>query len=169
MAASFTYSICGKSHEGLPTDYAYHLPDDVWAIPEQERGARAQWSSDLCQFGNRFFIRCILFVPFTERPGVFGWGVWAEVPEAAFHRYLQVYEHDAAGEPEVTGVLANKVPAYPQIVGAPVLIQFGSGTDRPTVRFQPGAAHAFAREQAHGISEARYHEVLVSTGTISGP
>ena len=169
MAASFTCSICGKAHEGLPTDYAYRLPDDVWAIPEQEREAHAQWSSDLCQYGNRFFIRCILFVPFTERLGEFGWGVWAEVPEAVFQRYLQVYEHDATGEPEATGVLANKVPAYPQIVGVPVRIQFRSSTERPTLRFPPGAGHVFAREQGQGINEARYHEVLISTGAISGP
>lgn len=169
MAASFTCSICGNAHEGLPTDYAYCLPDDVWAIPVQEREARAQWSADLCQLGSRFFIRCILFVPFTERPGEFGWGVWAEVSEAVFQRYLQVYEHDATGEPEATGVLANNVPAYPQLVGTPVLIQFGSSTERPTLRFPPSAVHMFAHEQGHGINEARYHEILVSTGAISGP
>lgn len=169
MAASFTCSICGQAHEGLPTDYAYRLPDDVCALPEQEREARAQWSSDLCQLDNRYFIRCILFVPFTERPGEFGWGVWAEVPEAVFQRYLHVYEHDAIGEPEATGVLANKVPAYPQIIGAPVLIQFRGSAERPTLRFPPDAGHVFAHEQDHGINEARYHEVLVSTGAISVP
>lgn len=169
MAASYTCSICGKSHGGLPTDYAYKLPDDVWAMPEQEREVHAKWSSDLCRLGNRFFIRCILFVPFTERAGEFGWGVWAEVSEPVFQRYLQVYEHDATGEPEATGLLANTAPAYPQVVGAPVLIKFGSSTERPSVRFPPSASHPFAHEQRNGINEARYHEVLVSTGAISGP
>ena len=169
MATSFSCSICGEPHEGLPTDYAYKLPDVVWAMPEQEREANARWNSDLCQLGSRFFIRCILFVPFTERAGKFGWGVWVEVPESVFQRYREVYDHDARGEPEATGSLANNVPAYSQVVGSPVLLRFGTSTERPSVWFPPGASHPFAREQRGGISEARYHEVLVSTGAISGP
>lgn len=168
MAAAFTCSICGGSHEGLPTDYAYRLPDDVWAMSGQECEVNAQWSSDLCQLGGRFFIRCILFVPFTERIGNFGWGVWVEVSKPVFQRYRAVYDRDATGEPEATGSLANEVPAYPQVIGSPVLIRFGASTERPSVWFPPGASHPFAREQRGGISEARYHEVLVSTGAISG-
>ena len=169
MKSRFVCSICGKSHKGLPTDFAYRLPDDVWAIPAQERDSRAKWTSDLCQFGKRFFIRCVLQIPFTERPDNYGWGVWVEVPKASFQRYVEIYDQDTTDEPEMVGLLANRVPVHPRSVGAQVQIHFGSAGQRPVVRFPSSARHAFAREQRAGISEARYHEILASTGMSVGP
>ena len=37
MAGEYVCSVCGKEHAGLPTDWAYKLPDDLWALPEPER------------------------------------------------------------------------------------------------------------------------------------
>jgi ribosomal protein L34E len=95
----FLCGICGKEHAGVPTDHAYKLPDIVWAIPEPERSARAKFSSDLCQLGERYFIRGVLHVPFSEAEGDFGWGVWAEVEWPVFERYLKLYDEDGSTEP----------------------------------------------------------------------
>lgn len=79
MNESFTCSICGQKHDGLLTDWAYKLPDEVWKIPEAERPEKARFNNDLCQFNDRNFIRCVLDVPLIETSANFGWGAWAEV------------------------------------------------------------------------------------------
>ena len=165
---SFICAICGKSHGGFPTDTSYTLPDDVWSLPVEERASKAKWTKDLCQLGERHFIRCFLPTPFTERAGSYGWGVWVEVESSAFERYLALYNHDARQEPKVSGHLANRVPVHEGSLGLPVLVQFESSTERPTVTFPFGSRHPFALEQEEGINEARFHKILVATGAIEG-
>ena len=84
MTASFICPTCGESHDGSPTEYGWQLPYDVWIIPASERQDRAKFSSDICQLGNRFFIRCLLKIPFNELPGHYGRGIWVEVAEPCF-------------------------------------------------------------------------------------
>jgi hypothetical protein len=142
------------------TDWAYKLPDDVWALPEAERSEKARFNDDLCQFGDRNFIRCVLEVPFTDAVGNFGWGAWAEVEWPTFERYLELYDEDGSTEPPRTGKLANNLPAYPGSLGAPVAIRFRDPTRRPSLFLKPNDVSALAREQRTGIDNARYHEIL---------
>jgi hypothetical protein len=118
--------MCGQHHDDLLTDQAYKLPDAVWAIPERDRAEKARFNSDLCQMGERYFIRCVLGVPFTESEGEFGWGAWAEVDWSTFERYLELYDEDGSGEPPKDGILANDLPPYPSSIGSPV--KFSSAT-----------------------------------------
>lgn len=160
MGERFTCSICGEEHQGPVTDWAYKLPDVVWAIPEDERAEKARFNSDLCQFGERYFIRCVLDVPFTNATGSFGWGAWAEVDSFTFERYLVVYDEDGSSEPVRAGVLANDLPAYPGSLGTPVNIQFQDATKRPSLYLNEEDGSRLALEQRAGIGEARYHEIL---------
>lgn len=164
LSDRFTCSICGEEHEGLITDWAYTLPDVVWAIPEAERKERARFNSDLCQFGERHFIRCVLSVPFVEAPGYFGWGSWAEVDRSTFERYLELYDEDGSTEPPHAGVLANRLSPYAGSLGAPVLIQFRDPENRPSLHLQQGDESPLAIEQRAGIDEIRYHEILKIIG-----
>jgi hypothetical protein len=107
MATSFYCPTCHGTHEGLPTDHAWQLPDEVWNIPVDERSRRAQFDSDLCQLGDRYFIRCVLKLPFNEQPDFFAWGIWVEVAEPDFQRYLQLYDQDGRGEPQIRAEIAN--------------------------------------------------------------
>lgn len=163
---SFVCAACGQTHPGLPMDSAFQLPDIVWAIPESERASRARWTTDLCQFGERYFIRCLLQVPFTARDGCYAWGAWAEVPWPTFKRYLDLYDKDATDEARVEGVLANDLPTYGGTIGLPVLLQFQTAKLRPTLHFAAGAQHQLGRETELGISDARLHEILVAHGHI---
>ena len=160
MPPHFVCSICGEEHDGLVTDWAYSLPDEVWAIPEPERSEQAHYDNDLCQFGDRFFIRCVLPVPFREAEGAYCWGAWAEAPRPTFDRYLELYDKDAGAEPMHAGTLANALPAYPGSVGTPVRIQFGDQTKRPTLHLREDDDCQLGREQRGGIDNARYHEIL---------
>jgi hypothetical protein len=160
VSDSFVCGICGQTHAGLPTDQGYQLPDEVWAIPKQERPQRAKFDADLCQFDDRLFIRCILYVPFTETDDAFGWGIWIEVEKWVFERYLSLYEVDGSGEPPHPGKLANALPGYNATFGMNALIQFGDRKDRPSVYFPSDDQSQLALEQRHGIDGSRYHEIL---------
>jgi hypothetical protein len=160
VSHSFVCSICGETHAGLQTDQSYQLPDVVWKIPEQERSKKAKFDADLCQYGERYFIRCILYVPFTETDGEFGWGIWVEVERSVFDRYLFLYEVDGSGEPRHPGKLANALPSYDNTLGLDVFIQFGEPELRPSVHLPSDDESQLAREQRHGIDGSRYHEIL---------
>lgn len=160
---SFVCSTCGDTHEGMPTDFGWQLPDDVWAIPEVERSARAKFDSDRCQLGERFFIRCILALPFTEQPGYYAWGVWVELRESDFWRYIELYDKDGREEPAIPGAIANAVPGYASTVGLPIQVQLQDEKSRPSVRVAD-AGHPLSVEQLAGISNQRYHDILASTG-----
>jgi hypothetical protein len=150
---------CGRTHEGLPTDRAYRLPDVVWAVPEAQRPMFARWTSDLCETRDgRFFIRCLLKVPFSEMPGYFGWGVWVQIDRSVFERYVALYDSDATGEPPAIGVLANHIPFYPDANGATAIVHFGSATQRPTLKIE--GSSTLAIDQRYGIDNGRYHAVL---------
>lgn len=160
MNDQFVCSICGKSHNGLTTDWAYSLPDEVWALSESERAARAKFDSDLCRFDDRHFIRCILPIPLIEQKGDFCWGAWAEVEESSFYRYLELYEVDGSDEPTHEGKLANALSVYGQTIGVPVIIQFGDPSKRPVLSTRPNDQSELARELRLGIGLARHHEIV---------
>ena len=160
MGDRFTCSICGEGHEGLATDWAYGLPDEVWEMPELERAEKARFNSDLCQLGERYFIRCVLDLPFTHARGSFGWGAWAEVDWPTFERYLELYDKDGTSEPARMGTLANELLAYPRSLGSPVLVQFRDQTKRPSLYMDQKDESSLAVEQRGGIDATRYHEIL---------
>ena len=160
----FTCPHCGKTHEGAPTDWGWTLPDEVWAIPEERRGAEARYNTDLCQWKERYFIRCLLPLPFTDREGYFGWGVWVEVAKEGFDAYLAVYDRDGSNAPPVQGTLANAVPGYSDSACCPVEIRFGPSDQRPLVSFPEHATSRLALEQREGIDAGRYHLILETIG-----
>jgi hypothetical protein len=157
---TFVCGECGKTHEGLPKDRGYQLPDDVWAIPKDERENKAKFTKDLCQLGDRYFIRCILKVPFVNSDEYFGWGLWAETDWSFFQRYLDLYEKDGSREPPHAGTIANRLPFYEDAFRARVLIQIAGPKDRPSLFFSPEAESILAADQRRGIGMARYHELL---------
>ncbi|HEX7969931.1 MAG TPA: DUF2199 domain-containing protein [Stellaceae bacterium] len=163
---SFACPQCGTTHAGFPKDYGYTLPDEVWAIPQGERALQAKFTRDLCRFGDRYFIRCLLAVPFVGADDYFGWGLWVETARSVFERYVALYNQDASAEPPYTATIANRPPLYADALGAEVLIQFGPSKERPTIYFPPGASSTLAAEQRQGIDPARYHEVLEAIGAM---
>lgn len=70
-------------------DVTFGLPDDIFALSEEQREVRTKTHSDLCSLDDkRYFIRGVVYVPVQELGTKFGWGVWAEVSEETFYRYL---------------------------------------------------------------------------------
>lgn len=160
MSDDFICSVCGIRHEGLITNRGYKLPDEVWSIPEAERSQRAKFDSDLCQLGERFFIRCVLLVPLSDCPDAFGWGVWAEVDWPTFERYLELYEADGSSEPSHRGLLANEIPGYPQSLGTYIDIRFGPASKRPSICLTSEDDSQLAEEQRRGMDHTRHLEII---------
>ena len=125
----------------------------------------AKWDSDLCEFGERYFIRALLALPFLEREGYFGWGLWVEVDWLVFERYLALYDEDATAERPYPALVANQPEGYDQVVGARASIQFGTATQRPTIVMPLDSGHQLAIDAA-GISSKRYHQILAQIGAV---
>lgn len=155
--------VCGDSHEGMPTNYGWAMPDELWEIPEAGRSSRAQFNSDCCQLDDRFFIRCVLALPLNEQSGFYAWGVWVEIEESDYLRYGQLYREDARSEPVFVGSIANVIPGYISTRGLAVEVQLQDAKRRPSVRVVNGS-HPLTMEQREGISHQRHHEILASIG-----
>jgi hypothetical protein len=168
MAQAFDCPTCGRRHEALSRDHGFTLPDEVWALSEDERESQARYSDDLCQWGDRFFILCILPVPLIGEDDYFGWGVWAEVEPEVFERYLDLYEEDGRDEPPLPCKLANRLEPYPGTsLGTRMLVQFQAPDERPTLILPEGDKSRLAQEQRDGIDSARHHELLGLTASPS--
>jgi len=105
-------------------------------------------------------------IPFLDREGYFGWGVWVEVDQNSFESYLNIYEKDGSNVPRVPGALANQVPGYSDLKDCKVELQFGPSDKRPMVYFAENALCELANEQRNGINALRYHEILESIGAV---
>ncbi len=163
---SFVCAQCGNIHAGLPKDQGYTLPDDVWAIPEVERKQQADWSTDLCNMGDRYFLRATLEVPFADSDDCFVWGVWAEVDAPTFKRYVEIYDKDGSNEPPASGKLANQIPTYEDATSERVTIVFGSPDERPKLTLASDSTYSLAIDQRRGIDRTRYHDILAAVGEI---
>lgn len=152
--------------EALPLslDWGFELPDEVFALSDADQADQVRYNDDLCQWGDRFFIRCILPVPLKEQDDYFGWGAWAEVEAEVFERYLELYEEDGREEPPHPARLANRLGPYPgTTLGTRVMIQFQTPDDRPTLTLLDSDKSRLAQEQRDGIDAARHREVLEVT------
>lgn len=168
----FRCGTCGKVHAGLPSDYACRLPDEVFAMSPTDRYLRTRMGASFCTVDEaRFFIRGVLYLPFTDQEGAFGWGLWAEVSEDDHNTCLAYDAADADGSevPPFSGKLANAFAGYRQTLGLPVEVQLGGIGKRPSFWLPSRSRHTLAREQARGISAARHHQLLEACGFFDLP
>jgi hypothetical protein len=146
----------------FPTDFGYTLPDVVWNIPAKARAKAARFTTDVCDYDGRFFIRGVLHIPFQDAEKLFSWGVWAEVDFSVFERYVALYEVDGSNEPPHPGTLAHELPAYPASLSLPLQIQFQRRIDRPTFTLAQEAPGRLPLDQRNGIEQARYRQILAA-------
>lgn len=157
---SWVCRVCGQSHDHLPTDFGWKLPDDIWALGQEVREEKLEWSTDDCFHEDRWFLRGVLQVPFNFGSGCWGWGVWAEVDQAVVHKLWALGDSDGSNEPREEGKLACAIPVFTDSLGLPLEVQFGPGDKRPLFFLPFHSPHPLALEQREGISESRYHEIV---------
>lgn len=157
---TFSCSVCGEGHEGLP-DLGMYAPDPYLAVPEEERAARTTFTPDRCTVlepdGMHYFIRGVIFIPVHRQAEPFGLGVWVS-------QSRENYERHAANEPmEPTfGWLVNRIAIYRQDTFLlKTRVHFEGGDLRPTIELEP-TDHRLSIEQREGISLARAWELVHS-------
>ena len=165
VAASYFCSTCGKEHPGLPTDWAYNLPDVVHSLSYVERYRRARHNSDLCTLDEaRHFIRGLLPLQINDSAQGFNWGIWAEVDRETHDVYVANFDGDMSKYPRGVGSIANEISVYGGTIGLGVAIQYNPDNSRPTFHFPDGVVHALALEQRSGITAKRQHDILQELG-----
>ncbi|HET6397706.1 MAG TPA: DUF2199 domain-containing protein [Pseudoxanthomonas sp.] len=161
----YVCSSCGKTHDGLPTDWGFKLPDEVFDLSYLDKYRRSRFNTDLCALDEkRFFIRGILVIPFTHQEGEFVWGVWAEVSKSVHDFYVDNYSNELAQGVKAEGTLANTIPGFSEITGLPLEIELQSAKSRPVFTFPDSADHELAMDQRDGIDHNRHHHFLELCG-----
>ncbi|MBD1865643.1 DUF2199 domain-containing protein [Trichocoleus desertorum] len=155
-------TICEQDHSDVPMDIAQPRPIDYYAIPPEARDERITITADLCCIDDkRYFLRGYMPIPVQDSPEVFGWGVWTEVEENSFYRYIELYEVDGTKEPPFPGLLSAALNCYqPSTYQLPLYVQLRGAQDRPLLSFPEQVQHPLAQEQRDGITMARVYEIL---------
>lgn len=168
-ARGFRCGTCGRVHPGLPTEWGFREPDEVFALPYMAKYLRTRINADLCTLDeSQYFLRAYLTLPLTDGGGEFGWGVWAEVSHDHHDVYAGQIVCEAEGEPptqyRLGGRLANAIPGYRTTLGVAVDVLLGGAGQRPSLWLPGRSRHTLSREQARGISAGRHHQLLEACG-----
>jgi hypothetical protein len=147
---------CGKTHPVSDSELTFGLPDEIFALPEEEREARCKVGSDIVLFdADRFFIRGLLPLNVAGRDVPYRLGVWAEVSGPVYERICDLWsdEHQDR-EPRMPGRLANHVPFHPDTTNLGLSIQLTGPKTRPEFYLEP-SENSLYTEQTRGIDEHR--------------
>jgi hypothetical protein len=106
---------------------------------------------DLRRSGVHFYLRGLLPVPLRDRPGAFVWGLWVRIDPPSALRYRHHLDGGAlpASSP---GVLANRLPGYPETRGLPVTLRYEPGPVRPGIELDR-VEHPLVRDQLLGLAD----------------
>lgn len=156
----FKCSFCGQTHDELP-EISYMRPAAYFELPQDQREERAGYTDDLCIIdGERFFIRGTLPLPIKDTDDQWSWGVWAEVFEVNYERYLDLWDAEEADEePPFWGRLSGGVKAYPDSDELEVNVYLQSGNQRPIFKVVP-EDHPLGIAQREGVTMEQIHSFI---------
>jgi len=156
----WTCGCCGKQFRGLPLDFAWHSPDQWFALPEEERWNRGRIDENLCKLDEEHFVRGVLEVSVLGIDDCYRWGLWVSVSKEDFRRVLDLWDAPIDGsEPPIPGRLCNNMAIYPTTFGLEVRMRLRDNNLRPTIELL-SPEHPLAIEQRNGISVHRVDEIF---------
>jgi hypothetical protein len=154
----YTCSVCGEYHDQLMLDIRLGLPDDVFALSDEERERATERGEDWCILHTgdpRFFTRALLEIPVPELETYFGYGVWAELDEAGFDRIRALWDDPSgADEPPFAARLANELAPYEATTGLRVLLRLRDVDLLPSAELTD-SGHDLVSDQRIGITAAQ--------------
>ncbi len=154
MAFIFKCATCEEMHRGMPS-FGAHEPAHYWSIPEAERAARCELTSDFARIDEHFFAHGCLEIPVHGTNEVFVWGVWVSLSEASAKQFLATY-HDARRSHvgPFFGWLNSSLAPYPETMNLKTQLHLRNDGLRPYIEVEP-TDHPLAVEQRNGISVER--------------
>jgi hypothetical protein len=155
---SFDCSVCGQTHDSLPTSFAFALPDFVNKMMPWDRESRCQMTEDWCVVDGRFFyIRGCLELPIKDSNERFVFGAWSTLSQEDFERTMEFWQHpDRQKEAPYIGSFANTVPLYPETRNLKTHIHTRKVGQRPLIKLESEiGAHPLVSEQKKGIDRER--------------
>ena len=149
-------TVCGRTHDKAESELYFQMPDEVYALSEEERDRRSKGNSDLWVLDEkRFYVRGLLPLPVAGRAKPYCIGVWALVSPQTFTRINELWSDPAqAGEPRLPGVLSNQIPFHAETTDLGLEIELTGPKTRPNFFLKP-IEHPLFAEQSRGIDEHR--------------
>lgn len=161
----YTCAVCGEYHDELLLDIRLGLPDDVFALSEEQRDRVAEQGDDWCILSGerpRFFTRALLEIPVPELETYFGYGLWAELDAAGFARIRELWDDPrGADEPPFAARIANELAPYEATTGLRVLIRLRDVDLLPAAELADDA-HTLVADQRDGITALRAQELAAT-------
>lgn len=114
-------------------DYGFQLPDEVFALPQDERRERLRGLSKVLVLdGARGFVRSLL--PVSLDHGSVRFGIWLEVPAEQADEAIRVWDAPAYTSLVFNGTVANLLaPWNDALLGATAIARPRSQNDLPFV------------------------------------
>ena len=150
---------CDEWHEGV-AHLSAEAPLYYYAIPQSERAARCDLTSDVCIVDDEFyFIRGIIEVAVEGLQDCFGWGVWVSLSEENFRQYMAHFEDASRAElGPYFGWLSAAIRGYPDTENLKTMAHIREPGCRPLIELEP-TEHPLAIEQRRGIDQRRLAEI----------
>lgn len=140
----------------LCRDIQMKLPDCLWQLDYLARYQAGRYNNDFATTEDgRRFIFGVIEISFTEEPGSFTWGVWAEVPRELHDKHLETFGSESAEGIHGEGRLANDIPGFEAAMGSLVRIELKADR-RPVITVLEGD---LGDMQARGMSLAEHIEL----------
>ena len=159
--SGFQCATCGQWHDELPMCFGPSAPDLWFGLPEAERAARAELSSDQCVIdGQYFFVLGRIVLPVVDSPESFVWLAWVSLSETNFARARELWNTPGRErEPAYFGWLQSALPYSPVTLNVKTNVHTKPVGERPEIELQP-TDHPLAIEQREGITLARVREIV---------
>jgi hypothetical protein len=152
---------CGQVHEGLALAFGAPAPAYYYQVPEKERGARCQLSSDQCIIDSKhFFIVGNLLLPIHGSAEPFCFITWVSLSAKNFKRAAERwYSEGRESEPPYFCWVSSALPGYPNTLVLKAQCCTQPVGFRPLIELEP-TDHPLSLEQRHGISQVRLQELV---------
>jgi hypothetical protein len=158
--SGYLCNTCGKPHDELPMCFGPSAPALWYALPEAEREARSELSSDQCIIdGEHFFVLGRIFIPVIDGPDPFIWLAWVSLSETKFLRTCELWESQGReSEPPYFGWLQSALPYEPTTLSLKTQVHTMPLGERPSIVLER-TNHPLSIEQHFGISMARVQQI----------
>ena len=155
---SYRCHTCDELHTDLP-HVGLDKPDYYWTVPEEERAARTEVTSDTCIIDDQdFFIRGVIEIPVHDYSEVFGFGAWVSLKRENFHRYLENFDSSDIGL--FFGWMSTSISFYKEeTLLLKTMAHFRGGGLRPRIELEP-SDHPMAIDQRTGINLEKAWEIV---------